>query len=473
MRWYRGVARILSLEPETSLAYLYGTKLGEIPHLREKKRKYSGLLLQTLFFLYRHVRRISLRKMSLDKARPDFLVVADTLNQMVSLDGTVDSLRAKPVVVEALAHRKFLKDPEYRNKYRAIRFGPSDIGKCVCLIALRGPRLLRELKKKDPLLTEWYLSEFLDIYIYLPFFLSLLQRSQPKFVVTSNDHNPLNRCLLAAAHYLDIKTVYLQHASVSKLFPPLRVNYAFLDGQSALETYRQCEGNLSKDIVKNYPIPLVFLSGQKKKIISSCSSGRVGVALNALDCVEEVIKFVDRLASQGVQVSVRWHPSQKNEDTVRIRDIFKGNSSVYFNDPRTTNISEYLGSVGYLVAGNSSVHLEAALSNVVPIYYDFKSSSSYDYYGYVRSGVALKAESPEEVLGILKCDETELILNESSIRYYSSTYKTEWEGRESELTSECLVSISSGGAVPIAPLDLLDYERVGIGSDSSKGLRFV
>ena len=115
-------------------------------------------------------------------------------------------------------------------------------------------------------------------------------------MITSNDHNVPNRCMLAVAHHLGIKTVYLQHASVSPIFPALRVNYAFLDGQCALDIYRQCEPN-QPNTNRNAPLPKVILSGQKKHVKRSekSQSTLIGVAFNVLDDAEAGIAFINAL----------------------------------------------------------------------------------------------------------------------------------------------------------------------------------
>lgn len=103
------------------------------------------------------------------------------------------------------------------------------------------------------LIKKYYLSDkrvrgtfayALDMYLlgYGVYFISRLLFNfygKPKAMVFSNDHTTLPRAFLKAAQDEGIKTIYLQHASVSKKipFPPLEFDYALLEGHDALEKY--------------------------------------------------------------------------------------------------------------------------------------------------------------------------------------------------------------------------------------------
>ncbi|WP_457817939.1 hypothetical protein, partial [Staphylococcus aureus] len=88
--------------------------------------------------------------------------------------------------------------------------------------------------------------------------------------------------------------------SVSDIFPALNFDYAFLDGLSALETYKSCENNRPKGVVINSNRQ-VFLSGQKKIIKKVPHSNResIGVALNALDDTDDIQRLIGYLVQNG------------------------------------------------------------------------------------------------------------------------------------------------------------------------------
>lgn len=452
--WYKSIKAILKDEPELWLAYLYGQQLDNIPHLTEIKPRYRGLPIQLLKFSYILMR--TWRPLIDDSScqHGSYFVFAGSSNQMDSLNSTVDALREKDTVVNAFAAKSLLNRKEQRERYIPLVFSSTDILRAVSLLAIRGYSLYRELKTLHPQVVSYCFADFCLIYVYLAYFYRVLSQIQPKFVITANDHTSPNRCMLAVAQHLGIETVYLQHASVSKFFPALQVNYAFLDGNYALDTYRQCEKNMP-NTTRDVLVPKVFLSGQKKPILKNIKQEveSIGVALNSLDDIDVAVSFIRQLSDVGYNVVVRWHPGQTERDVKKIRSLSEADSLITFSEPRQESVSDFLFRIKWLLAGNSSIHLEAALASVPSIYYEFIPSSNPDYYGYVRNGVAVEANSIEQVLDFLRRNTIMTSQSRDFVRYYSSTYQTKWEGKEGKLVADILESISNGEQTAIKSLN--------------------
>ncbi|MCR8913703.1 hypothetical protein FDP08_05875 [Marinobacter panjinensis] len=362
---------------------------------------------------------------------------------------TVDALRAKGGHVTEIAHRKVLNTTERKQRYIPFTFSILDVFKSLILIFRNGSSLYKEIREKHPAAIDFYLDNFFGVYTYLIYFHRVLHQINPDFVITANDHNSSNRSLLAVAHYLRIKTVYLQHASVSTLFPALRVDYAFLDGQSAWDTYKQCEPNQPVS-GRNVPDTQVILSGQKKHLrVNESMTDVVGVALNALDDADAAIEFVEGLAANGRKVCVRWHPGQPERQIRRYRAAFAYNKMVELSDPKKEPVSDFFLRIGYVVAGNSSIHLEAALAGILPIYYELTPADIPDYYGYVKHGLSRFAKTLDEVSRLIEASEGHHKPDVEAVRYYSSTYLTDWDGREGELVAECLQRLANGQELPV------------------------
>ncbi len=455
--WYKDIKKVLAGESEIWLHYLLGQQLDNLPHLTESKPKYRGLPVQLLKFSYILIRTWRPFTFSDTVQSESYFFFAGTSNQMDSLDSTVDALRANGSTVAAVAFTSLLNRKERKERYVSLTLSSTDILKTVVLLVWRSPSLHQELKKLHPKAVSWWLSDFCLIYAYLAYFQRVLSEVKPKFVITANDHSVPNRCMLAVAHELGIETVYLQHASVSNFFPALRVNYAFLDGQCALDVYLQCENNQPKTNILT-PIPKVFLSGQKKPINKTHKKGieSIGVSLNSLDEVDVAIDFINQLTSIKYHVIVRWHPRQAEYDIKKIRRISESNSFVTLSEPKQEPVSNFLSRINFLVAGNSSIHLEAALADVSSIYYELTPAVTPDYYGYVKNGLAIKASSVEAISSLINSGINMNTDAKDFIRYYSSTYQTEWEGREGELVAETLMSLTSKGTPPIEPLSYSD-----------------
>lgn len=456
MQWFKDIREILDQEPENWLAYLHGQQLDNIPHLTRKKPKFRGLFFIFLKFIYFNVRHLSLRPGKKISAKVDFFIFAGTENQMSSLDSTAEGLKGKGASVIGIANKNQINSKLRRSLYRPLCLSIGDIIKSIVLLSFRAPKLGRLVQNNYSDVKDWCLGHFIQTYPYLVYFYKTLSETNPEYIIVSNDHNVPNRCLLAVAHHLNIKTVYLQHASVSNLFPALRVNYAFLDGQCALETYQICESN-QPDTNRTPPSPTILLSGQKKTLPRKKEGGSavVGFALNALDSVPEAIRLAGQLTSAGYKVCVRWHPGQARAAARLIQDDLGSNENISFSDPNAESVGIFLKKVSWLIAGNSSIHLEAALAGVLPIYFELTPPDNPDYYGYAKHGLAKYTETANDILTLLAVTKQCHHPDVDAVRYYSATYLSEWDGKEGDLVAECLIRISKGKELPVTALNLV------------------
>lgn len=446
-KWYKNIKSILKNEPETWLNYLKGQKSHKLPSIHWKESRFSSTPLQVLKVPYKLLRITRFSFSSPKKEKHDFYIYAGTNNQINSLKSTINSLKAhKQLVLVTVSNRVHFTNQDI-DSYNILYLGFWDLAKSLILILYFGPSLYNQLNKIHPKANKLWLSEFCSIYFYLVYFERALRKNPPNFVITANDHSIENRCLLAVAHKLKIKTVYMQHASVSDIFPALRVNYAFLDGQSALDIYNKCEQNLPDNHL-NLPNPEIYLSGQKKYIqkrrsISFTERRTLGVAINALDNMDDIKTLINELYLAGYPVIIRWHPAQNKHEIAEIKETLKNFKMFNFSDPRSESINTFLSKINWLIASNSSIHLEAALADVIPIYYEITPSTRYDYYGYVKSGLALKAENLSDIYRLISSSKFISPDQKLAIRYYSSTYDTPWEGNEGDLVAKCLISIKN------------------------------
>ncbi len=456
MGWYRDVKNILADEPETWLAYLYGQRLEDMPAFLKHSPRFKGTFARIIAFFGFLAKQTSWRrKPSVHGRKVDYLVFASSINQMNALSSTVRALKQDGHAVLAVGKKKFIDSVERKELYSADAFSLMDSLKAALLFVLRAPRLYFALRAQHPVKRSWYFHDFCHTYPYLPYFLGLFNSTRPDYVIVSNDHTCANRCCLAVAHYLGIKTVYMQHASVSTIFPALRVNYAFLDGRSALETYRQCERN-QPNSPRDVPRPLAILSGQKKKLIASRGTGGTerytGIALNLLDDIDAGLELTEKLATKGHKVCIRWHPGQKPDEIRKIKTMVSRWEKVILSDPKQESPGDFLARLRLVVAGNTSILLEAAVVGVLPVYYELQPPHFPDYYGFVRNGLAHHAKTPEHLERLLYESNDSICPNPEVVRYYSATYKTEWDGHEGELVARCLEVLRAGGDVSgVAP----------------------
>lgn len=446
MSRFSDINKILSEEPEEWLAYLHGQQFSNLPHLKEATPKISGVILRIAVYFYHLIYSYCISAFNFDKAvgNIDFFVYAGSANQANSLNETINNLSFKSVCVLAQSPRSgLLNKINKETNFEQLKFSLSDVCTAIVLFIYHGRSLYLRLKAIDQKLIDNYFNVFCSTYLYLAVFYRVMKTKKPSFVIMSNDHNPDCRSLLAVAHFLNIKTVYMQHASVSDLFPALTVDYAFLDGQCALDTYLECEAHKSK-FYQGKEATEIFLTGQKKILSNNKKkeNNRVGLAVNMLDEVNKALSLVDDLTKDGFHICIRWHPRQIESEVRQIKNALSSRVLVTLSDPKKQSIDSFLSEVSFMISGNSSIHLEAAAAGVITVYYELQPTPHPDYYGYVRNGVAIKVNSYSELKKTLVY-KTKPNHYEEAVRYYSATYGTEWYGKEGELVAKKLLNISN------------------------------
>ena len=234
---------------------------------------------------------------------------------------------------------------------------------------------------------------FCEAYSYVPYFLDLLTKAKPKIVIVSNDHSLDCRSLRLAAEILGIKTLYFQHASVSNIFPPLEFDFALLDGSIAYKTYISCYKNNKNNsrVKKNAKKCKVLLTGQKKFIHKNLKPFRfktlfIGLAINELDDFSHLSLLLNNLSLAKVKCSVRLHPNQDLSFVKELKKYMKNKNWIIFSDSKKQSVNNYLKNLDVLIAGNSSIHLEAALAGLPTFYYEMSDNViKPDYYNYVKN----------------------------------------------------------------------------------------
>jgi hypothetical protein len=198
-------------------------------------------------------------------------------------------------------------------------------------------------------------------------------------------------------------------------------------------------------------VPKIILSGQKKHIKrpNHKKAHQIGIALNALDTPEAGIELINALTVLDLEIRLRWHPGQSSRDITKYRQAFSDSRQIILSDPRNECISDYMDKLRWLIAGNSSIHLEAALAGVMPLYYELTPPEQPDYYGYVQHGLTKAVDSVEELYSVIENTNNNQTSSIESVRYYSATYLTEWDGREGELVAQSLINMLSTTELPV------------------------
>jgi hypothetical protein len=245
-----------------------------------------------------------------------------------------------------------------------------------------------------------------------------------------------NRVVMKVAKELGISTVYLQHASVNDTFPLLTFDYALLEGLDALKKYARIGESQTK----------VFLIGTPKfdaffpYVKNTTSLNSVAICTNGLDNVQQIEQLCLELRQRFPQLLLRLRPhvGEKNRWGKWMSIAEKYN--LKFSDSTVELSFDFLKQCDVLIVGDSNILLEAALLNIIPLYYD-SNKTHLDHYGFLRNGLTEYYSEPGEICNRL----TELLQNRPSVRaktkFYCHTVGTQYDGHSTELAASIIQTL--------------------------------
>ncbi|MER2998772.1 hypothetical protein [Pontibacter populi] len=289
------------------------------------------------------------------------------------------------------------------------------------------PLYLEFLKHKKESTLRFY-DVLFDAVGFYEVYLQKLRKYKPATIVFANDHNPDARAMLLAAKAAGIKTAYIQHASISPIFPPLQFDLNLLEGQDALDKYKLCGPVEGKVELIGMPKADAYVNyrNHKRKIKT------IGIGCNLMDDISEVEKLLCQLTLDFPTINfiLRPHP----RDTRSYSAITAISSNISISDGRTEPTFDYLRRIDVQLSGNSGIHLEAVLLNVWSIFYNMNTKENlHDYYGFIAQGLVDACTDYEGLRALLQ----EHLQNKPDVyqraAYYNATVGTEYDGRSGEL----------------------------------------
>ncbi|MBE2197597.1 MAG: hypothetical protein IAE79_03235 [Anaerolinea sp.] len=279
----------------------------------------------------------------------------------------------------------------------------------------------------------------------------VFRRVQPQGIVLANDHVMWTRALMVAARDEQVVSIYVQHASVTERFPPLSFDYALLEGVDALEKYNAA----GQSDTAVFLIGIANFDGYATAVNRNPRVSAVGICTNLFETFAQVEQLGAHLQTRlpTLSFTLRSHPGDPRIAQWRALAYRLGWT---FSDARAENIFVFLRHVDALIAGDSNVHLEAVLLNVVPLYYDF-TAKKMDWYGFYRNGLVEYYNDPETLGEALQA----LHIYKQEVRYrarrYCATLNTMYDGRSTELAVSLIQTVTT---TPRHCLDLTNWEPV-------------
>jgi hypothetical protein len=251
----------------------------------------------------------------------------------------------------------------------------------------------------------------------------ILKKQKPSVIIFSNDHLITSRSLIKAAKTLNIKTVYIQHASISKFFPKLDFGLALLDGKNTYDIYK----NIGKIYSKVEFIGMPKFDDYCNLINYSDKLTVIGIAYNEVDDIKIVAELIHELKNHFLdkKLIVRKHPNDTR--------ILNTEQLASISNPKEESSFEFLKKIDLLISCESSIHLEATLLNVVSVYYKLNNNNIYDYYGYIKNDLIEEVEDIKELNLLIK----KLSFSRPNVinraKYYNCTINTPDFGNSKKL----------------------------------------
>lgn len=282
-------------------------------------------------------------------------------------------------------------------------------------------------KFKKSLIAEKF-DEYFETLGFIVVINKLLRHSHVKLLVMANDHTAFNRAFIRVANELGIKTMYIQHCSVSTDFPALEFTYSFLDGEESLIKYMArrnpmgavyLSGNSRFDIIKRYRTPL-------------SNRHKIGIASNALDNEDNVKALCTQLLELGYRdIAIRPHPGIPFDPSWYL------DHGIEYSDSNVENPFAFLSRMRFVIAGECGIHLDAALMEVCAIHYNMTTGVVQDVYEFIKNGITTRVDSIEELDSILKQDvESHIAKVSQKMSWYNAAYGKRHEGHIGEMIAD-------------------------------------
>ena len=224
---------------------------------------------------------------------------------------------------------------------------------------------------------------FLCMYSYSKF---LFKKLKPKAILVANDHSALPLGFASAARSLGIKTMYIQHAHITYDLPYLRFDLAILDGECALDIYKD-QGSIG-----NTKIIYRGLEGREREMntkpLQQNKQLSVGLFVNIFEA-QDLYKVLEDLLSNSFvnNVILREHPAFPLD--IKQSDLPK-NVSLAAHE---TSLWDDALKCDLVVGGNSSFHLSVLKFGVPTVFYNDLDYIKYDDYSFIKHDIVYEVEN--------------------------------------------------------------------------------
>lgn len=199
-----------------------------------------------------------------------------------------------------------------------------------------------------------------------------------KGYISYNDHSHYNYLIFLISKDLCVKSIYIQHAPVTKKFPKLYHSMNFIFSEDSLSKYSINDRN---SIINKYKlISDIRFWNLKNKNLSKKKLDFL-ICPNKLDDLDDVFKLYDYLEKNNFSAIIRLHPADK-----RIIPFS-------YRESKNNNLYDDINCVKNVITNESSIPLQSIFLKIKTIKYKFiqiEGIKSNDVYGFLYSGLIKK-----------------------------------------------------------------------------------
>ena len=286
---------------------------------------------------------------------------------------------------------------------------------------------------------EVFISRYYNFHIQLGKYAHLLKafRKSPKlkFYLASNDHSGMSQIGFVAASTAGIKTIYIQHASVSDKFPPLQVDYALLEGEDAKAKYLAAGTTNAKIGLIGTMKYDSYLQSTEIETPGKYAAVCLGIASVDYD---QNFELCLELKKSNMPFCLRFHPGVK--ENIRNRFIREGWN---VSQPEQETALDFIMRCHTIISGDSNILLEAIILKRRPVYFA-SDGEGLDYYGFLKAGIIDTTHYRfEHVVDALQAD-FDIEQHRKNAKFYCDTLYTPFEGKSTELAIQKMNDILKG-----------------------------
>ena len=369
-----------------------------------------------------------------------------TFNQYKSLKDLINNFDEKNIYLIDKGHESFIKGSENINT-RILNTNKKNFLIMLFFIFTRSKKILKKVIKYPSLNYRFLLSQNIKIYPILANFIEEFHNSKTNVLVLSNSHNRTNICLILVCKLFKIKTAYLQHASITKNFPPLICDFNFLDGNYSFDKYKEIEKTSNIKIKTKRNIFLTGSINSPKNTFSHKKNPReyIGFCIGLRDDIKKVIKDCDLCLKLGYKISLRLHPRESEKRWDSFYEYVSKNRLINLHNAKEKELEIFLEEIFCCLACSSAIQLETALAGIPNLYRDWSFNAIFDRYEFIKNGLCIKSLDNKDFENNINLARIgELSVPKNNIKYYSDTYGAEKFGSEFLAIKENLENIIKG-----------------------------